>query len=85
MFTCKFVSQGWDLGPNFQKPPLSSKIPAYSACPVNALLTSKMTIILGVIGLKTFVIQDSDLKLNSKLSFYYHYLVAEMACHNIFR
>ena len=33
---------------------------------------------VGVLGLKLFVIQDSVLKLNSRLSFYYGYPVAEM-------
>ena len=42
MFTRKFVSQDLNLGPNFQKPLLPSNIPGYAACPVSALLNSKM-------------------------------------------
>ena len=41
----------------------------------NGLLTSKMTL-LGILGLKFVDAQESALKLNSRMSFYYHYLVA---------
>ena len=45
----------------------------------NSVLYSTVT--LDVLGLKKklFVERDSVLKLNSRLSFYYRYLVAEMA------